>query len=105
MAESTDGASNGSVSTFVSSLVFNVVLAAAILIAFCVLRPRFKRVYAPRTYAVEKECVYPLSVRRWLAKLGPLCLCMAAVHHLTSSACRSPPPPTPCPPASLAARK
>ncbi|KAJ2794336.1 phosphate metabolism protein 7, partial [Coemansia helicoidea] len=55
MAESTDGASNGSVSTFVSSLVFNVVLAAAILIAFCVLRPRFKRVYAPRTYAVEKE--------------------------------------------------
>ncbi|KAJ2659623.1 phosphate metabolism protein 7 [Coemansia sp. RSA 1199] len=48
-------ADDNSVSTFTSSLVFNVVVAAAIFIAFCVLRPRFKRVYAPRTYAVGKE--------------------------------------------------
>ncbi|KAJ2727457.1 phosphate metabolism protein 7, partial [Coemansia sp. D1744] len=46
---------DNSVSTFTSSLVFNIVVAAVIFIAFCVLRSRFKRVYAPRTYAVGKE--------------------------------------------------
>ncbi|KAJ2775830.1 phosphate metabolism protein 7 [Coemansia javaensis] len=46
---------DNSVSTFISSLAFNIVVAAAILVVFCVLRPRFKRVYAPRTYAVSKE--------------------------------------------------
>ncbi|KAJ2118374.1 hypothetical protein GGF48_004601, partial [Coemansia sp. RSA 921] len=45
---------DNSVSTFTSSLVFNIVVAAVIFIAFCVLRSRFKRVYAPRTYAVGK---------------------------------------------------
>ncbi|KAJ2894928.1 phosphate metabolism protein 7, partial [Coemansia aciculifera] len=48
-------ASNNSVPTFVSSLVFNLVVAVALFVAFCILRPRFKRVYAPRTYAVAKE--------------------------------------------------
>ncbi|KAJ2710328.1 phosphate metabolism protein 7 [Coemansia spiralis] len=62
MGDSTDsGGGSGSVATFVSSLVFNLVLAVAIFIAFCVLRPRFKRVYAPRTYAVGKEYVVLLG--------------------------------------------
>ncbi|KAJ2609018.1 phosphate metabolism protein 7 [Coemansia sp. RSA 1365] len=53
-SDSSDG-EDSSVSTFVSSLAFNIIVAAVIFIAFCVLRPRFKRVYAPRTYAVSKE--------------------------------------------------
>ncbi|KAJ2808308.1 phosphate metabolism protein 7, partial [Coemansia guatemalensis] len=52
-SDSSDGDDN-SVSTFVSSLAFNIIVAAVIFIAFCILRPRFKRVYAPRTYAVSK---------------------------------------------------
>ncbi|KAJ2000418.1 phosphate metabolism protein 7 [Coemansia thaxteri] len=56
MAGDSDAKSSpNTVSTFVSSLTFNLVIAAAIFIAFCVLRPRFKRVYAPRTYAVSKD--------------------------------------------------
>ncbi|KAI8324299.1 DUF221-domain-containing protein [Martensiomyces pterosporus] len=47
--------SAGTVSTFVSSLAFNIVVAAAIFIAFSILRSHFKRVYAPRTYAVEQH--------------------------------------------------
>ncbi|KAJ1718663.1 phosphate metabolism protein 7, partial [Coemansia erecta] len=43
-----------SVHVFLSSLVFNAAISAAILLLFCILRPRFKRVYAPRTYAVER---------------------------------------------------
>ncbi|KAJ2313289.1 phosphate metabolism protein 7 [Coemansia sp. RSA 2705] len=54
MASSSDSDDN-SVSTFSSSLVFNIVVAAVIFVGFCILRPRFKRVYAPRTYAVGKE--------------------------------------------------
>ncbi|KAJ1742306.1 phosphate metabolism protein 7 [Coemansia sp. RSA 1821] len=50
-----DNTSDNSVPTFTSSLIFNVVVGAAIFVAFCILRPRFKRVYAPRTYAVGKE--------------------------------------------------
>ncbi|KAJ2064085.1 phosphate metabolism protein 7 [Coemansia sp. S146] len=61
MSDSSSSSSSGadttdnSVPTFVSSLVFNLVVAAVIFVAFCILRPRFKRVYAPRTYAVSKE--------------------------------------------------
>lgn len=50
-----DNNEGSAVSTFVSSLVFNLVVAAAIFIAFCILRSRFKRVYSPRTYAVSPE--------------------------------------------------
>ncbi|KAJ2811063.1 phosphate metabolism protein 7, partial [Coemansia furcata] len=49
------GGDANSVPTFVSSLVFNLAVALAIFIAFCILRPRFKRVYAPRTYAVSRD--------------------------------------------------
>ncbi|KAJ2509896.1 phosphate metabolism protein 7, partial [Coemansia sp. RSA 1939] len=55
MADDSEKDTGGGVSTFVSSLTFNVVVAAVIFIAFAILRPRFKRVYAPRTYAVGKE--------------------------------------------------
>ncbi|KAI9506257.1 hypothetical protein BX070DRAFT_219590 [Coemansia spiralis] len=57
MAGSSDSKNDnsGGVSTFVSSLSFNVVIATIIFIVFITLRPHFKRVYAPRTYAVEKE--------------------------------------------------
>ncbi|KAJ2383183.1 phosphate metabolism protein 7, partial [Coemansia sp. RSA 2559] len=55
MANDSANDTSGGVSTFVSSLTFNVVVAACILIAFTILRPRFKRVYAPRTYAVSEE--------------------------------------------------
>ncbi|KAJ1798273.1 phosphate metabolism protein 7 [Coemansia sp. RSA 2399] len=55
MATDSANDTSGGVSTFVSSLIFNVVVAACILIAFTILRPRFKRVYAPRTYAVSEE--------------------------------------------------
>ncbi|KAI8320576.1 DUF221-domain-containing protein [Martensiomyces pterosporus] len=54
-SSSGNSSTNNSVSTFVSSLVFNLVVATVMTIAFCVLRPHFKRVYAPRTYAVEKS--------------------------------------------------
>ncbi|KAJ2554846.1 phosphate metabolism protein 7 [Coemansia sp. RSA 1933] len=55
MADDSSSDSSGGVSTFVSSLIFNVIVAACIFIAFIILRPRFKRVYAPRTYAVGEE--------------------------------------------------
>ncbi|KAJ2741421.1 phosphate metabolism protein 7 [Coemansia sp. BCRC 34301] len=46
---------SNSVATFLASLIFNIGIALVIFFAFCVLRPRFRRVYAPRTYAVERE--------------------------------------------------
>ncbi|KAF9359560.1 hypothetical protein BGX34_008298 [Mortierella sp. NVP85] len=41
---------DASVSTFVSSAIFTSALSAALFLAFAILRPRFPRVYAPRTY-------------------------------------------------------
>ncbi|KAJ2720863.1 phosphate metabolism protein 7 [Coemansia sp. Benny D115] len=46
---------SNSVRVFVASLIFNVAVAAIIFLVFCLLRPRLRRVYAPRTYAVEKH--------------------------------------------------
>ncbi|KAJ1823106.1 phosphate metabolism protein 7 [Coemansia sp. RSA 2599] len=73
MADSTEDTSKSNdTSTFVSSLVFNVVVAAAIIAAFCILRPRFKRVYAPRTYAVAKGKRSPQigsSLFAWFSKI------------------------------------
>ncbi|KAJ2870367.1 phosphate metabolism protein 7 [Coemansia aciculifera] len=46
---------SNSLATFLASLTFNIVIALLIFFAFCLLRPRFRRVYAPRTYAVERE--------------------------------------------------
>ncbi|KAJ2787366.1 phosphate metabolism protein 7 [Coemansia interrupta] len=70
--ESDDTKPTNDTSTFVSSLVFNLVVAAAIIIVFCILRPRFKRVYAPRTYAVAKEKRSPKiskSPLAWISKV------------------------------------
>ncbi|KAJ1875947.1 phosphate metabolism protein 7, partial [Coemansia sp. RSA 486] len=73
MADSTEDTSKSDdTSTFVSSLVFNVAVAAAIIAAFCILRPRFKRVYAPRTYAVAKGKRSPpigASLFAWFSKI------------------------------------
>ncbi|ORX74323.1 hypothetical protein DL89DRAFT_280758 [Linderina pennispora] len=57
MADDTSNSDNSgnTVSTFVSSLVLNIIIGVAVTAAFCILRPHFKRVYAPRTYAVEKD--------------------------------------------------
>ncbi|KAJ2850280.1 phosphate metabolism protein 7 [Coemansia brasiliensis] len=54
-ANDQSGDASNSIATFLSSLVINITVASIIFIIFCILRPRFKRVYAPRTYAVEKE--------------------------------------------------
>ncbi|KAJ2162875.1 phosphate metabolism protein 7 [Coemansia sp. RSA 552] len=67
MADAADDKDESSVSTFTSSLVFNLLVGTGIVIAFCVLRPRFKRVYAPRTYAVDKEKRSPSIGSRLLA--------------------------------------
>ncbi|KAJ2702937.1 phosphate metabolism protein 7 [Coemansia sp. IMI 203386] len=73
MADNTEDTSKSDdTSTFVSSLVFNVAVAAAIIAAFCILRPRFKRVYAPRTYAVAKGKRSPpigASLFAWFSKI------------------------------------
>ncbi|KAJ1666880.1 phosphate metabolism protein 7 [Coemansia sp. RSA 1813] len=45
---------SNSIKTFVSSVCINIAIALLLFLAFCILRPRFRRVYAPRTYAVEK---------------------------------------------------
>ncbi|KAJ2895758.1 hypothetical protein GGI21_005113, partial [Coemansia aciculifera] len=48
------GDSSNSVTTFLASLIINISIALLIFLAFCILRPRFRRVYAPRTYAIER---------------------------------------------------
>ncbi|KAJ2560025.1 phosphate metabolism protein 7 [Coemansia sp. RSA 1933] len=54
-SSSDDGTdTSNSVETFVSSVGINMGLALVLFLAFSVLRPRLRRVYAPRTYAVEK---------------------------------------------------
>ncbi|KAJ2170993.1 hypothetical protein EV180_007565, partial [Coemansia sp. RSA 518] len=45
---------SNSVVTFLASLVINIAVALVIFVTFCILRPRLRRVYAPRTYAVIK---------------------------------------------------
>ncbi|KAJ1733830.1 phosphate metabolism protein 7 [Coemansia biformis] len=59
--------------TFVSSLVFNIAAALVLFVAFSVLRPRLRRVYAPRTYAVERE-KRPLPVGRGIFAWVPAAL-------------------------------
>ncbi|KAI7820610.1 hypothetical protein BX661DRAFT_189057 [Kickxella alabastrina] len=54
---SSDGSNkdtSNSVRTFLASLIINAGVALIIIMLFCILRPRFKRVYAPRTYAIER---------------------------------------------------
>ncbi|KAJ2171852.1 phosphate metabolism protein 7 [Coemansia sp. RSA 560] len=46
---------SNSVVTFLASLVINIAVALVIFVTFCILRPRLRRVYAPRTYAVIKD--------------------------------------------------
>lgn len=54
--------SGTSTSTIISSLVLNAIIFAILFAVFLLARPRFKRVYAPRTYLVTpKEQIEPLS--------------------------------------------
>ncbi|KAJ1855070.1 phosphate metabolism protein 7 [Coemansia sp. RSA 1853] len=46
---------SNSVVTFLASLTINIAVALLIFVIFCILRPRLRRVYAPRTYAVTKD--------------------------------------------------
>ncbi|ETS64914.1 hypothetical protein PaG_00889 [Moesziomyces aphidis] len=61
--------SNASTSTVVSAIVLNAVIFAILFSVFLIARPRFKRVYAPRTYlVVPEEQIEPLpqSLLGWL---------------------------------------
>lgn len=61
--------SNATVSTVISSIVLNAVVFAILFCIFLWARPRFKRVYAPRTYlVVPEEQIEPLpqSLFGWL---------------------------------------
>ncbi|OMJ12324.1 hypothetical protein AYI69_g9448 [Smittium culicis] len=44
-----------STSAFISALQANFGIACVLLIFFCIARPKLKRVYAPKTYSVEKR--------------------------------------------------
>ncbi|KAI8054557.1 hypothetical protein BDF22DRAFT_619123, partial [Syncephalis plumigaleata] len=44
-----------SIDTFLSALYFNLVLGAILYLVFCILRPRNRNIYAPRTYLVEES--------------------------------------------------
>ncbi|KAI9599149.1 hypothetical protein BDF19DRAFT_410533 [Syncephalis fuscata] len=44
-----------SIDSFTHALYFNIALGAALYLAFCILRPRNRNVYAPRTYLVEES--------------------------------------------------
>ncbi|KAJ2729591.1 phosphate metabolism protein 7 [Coemansia sp. Cherry 401B] len=64
---------SSSIRTFVSSLVLNASVALLIFLAFSLLRPRFRRVYAPRTYAINKS-KRPLPVGNGLFSWIPAAL-------------------------------
>ncbi|SPO25626.1 uncharacterized protein UTRI_03350_B [Ustilago trichophora] len=60
---------SASTSTVISSIVLNAVIFAILFCVFLIFRPRFKRVYAPRTYlVVPEEQIEPLpqSLFGWL---------------------------------------
>lgn len=44
---------SNSITTFLSSLIINISISLCLFILFCLLRPRLRRVYAPRTYAIH----------------------------------------------------
>ena len=58
-ARSTDPttAKSASTATFVTALVFNAAVFGIELAVFTLLRPYFKSIYEPRTYAAPPECV------------------------------------------------
>ncbi len=61
--------SGASTSTVISAIVLNAVIFAILFSVFLIARPRFKRVYAPRTYlVVPEEQIEPLpkSLLGWL---------------------------------------
>lgn len=61
-ASSSSTTSSGSVSTVLSSLILNLIIFAAEIAAFIILRPRFPKVYRPKTYlGLHEERVAPLS--------------------------------------------
>ncbi|KAJ1972274.1 hypothetical protein H4R35_004766, partial [Dimargaris xerosporica] len=48
-------ATNNSIETFTSALVFNLVVGVAIFLVFCVLRPLNHVVYAPRASLAQAD--------------------------------------------------
>ncbi|KAF9431883.1 hypothetical protein BGZ76_011578 [Entomortierella beljakovae] len=50
---------NASISAFTSALWFNVVVAAAVFIAFCIVRHWNRKIYQPRTYLVQEDIRSP----------------------------------------------
>ncbi|SNX88152.1 uncharacterized protein MEPE_06863 [Melanopsichium pennsylvanicum] len=61
--------SSASTSTVISSIVLNAIILAIFFCVFLIFRPRFKRVYAPRTYLVvpeEQIAPLPSSLFGWL---------------------------------------
>ncbi|KAJ1995504.1 phosphate metabolism protein 7 [Coemansia spiralis] len=54
LSSNTSSDTTNSIMTFVSSVCINVFIGLLIFLVFSVLRPRLRRVYAPRTYAVEQ---------------------------------------------------
>lgn len=62
-------AKTASTATFVTAIVFNTAVFAVELVIFTLIRPYFKAVYEPRTYAPRLECAnfnYNLRSIRWL---------------------------------------
>lgn len=58
----TSQVSSASTSTVISSLILNLVIFAVEVSAFFILRPRFPKVYRPKTYlGLAEERVAPLS--------------------------------------------
>jgi hypothetical protein len=54
---------SNSASSLVSTLIPNLIVAAVLVTLFMIFRPRFKRLYAPRTYidSLGEQCATPLS--------------------------------------------
>ncbi|KAI1315606.1 hypothetical protein EDD11_000616 [Mortierella claussenii] len=50
---------NAAVSTFISALIYNAAVAAAVFAAFCIVRRWNKRIYQPRTYLVNEDVRSP----------------------------------------------
>ena len=57
---------DASTSTFVSSMVFNTVIATVLMLSFGIARAVSKRVYAPRTYLVPERYTYKPYTQRTL---------------------------------------
>ncbi|GJE84045.1 DUF221-domain-containing protein [Phanerochaete sordida] len=62
-----DSAGSASTDTFVTALVFNLIVFAAELAAFTLIRPRFPAIYQPRTFAPTEGVQAKPLTDRWFA--------------------------------------